>query len=139
MWYDKGYESPHFYPTTDARRTQADPGGIAFVECLRVATLPSPTGFCPWRTRIEDRQAPGLRRPDRSQCDQRLQCTRTRRAQRGFFAPPSTPNHLYDRGGQATESALASQPPRFWSRPWTLDLGTRRQDQFRAGHYPPRN
>lgn len=139
MWYNKGHESTHFYSTTDSRRTQADAGGLAFVGRLRVATLPNPAGFCPRGARFDDRQTPGLRRPDRSQCNQRLQCNRTRRAQRGVFASPSTPHDLLPRSGQAVESTLAPQPPRLWPRPWSVDVGTGGQDQFRAGDYPPHN
>jgi transposase len=40
MWYTTRHENTHFYPTAKRRRTAPDPGGIAFVRCLCVATLP---------------------------------------------------------------------------------------------------
>ena len=32
-----------------------------------------------------------------------------------------------------------ARSPRLWTRPWSVDPGTRCQNQFRAGHYPPHN
>jgi transposase len=48
MWYPRGHENTYFYPTCNPRRTAPGPGGIAFVGCLRLATLPDFAGFCPW-------------------------------------------------------------------------------------------
>ena len=50
MWYTPRYETTYLYPTSNRGRTAPDPGGIAFVRCLCVTSLPDLTGFRAGRT-----------------------------------------------------------------------------------------
>src|SRR5260370_15733087 len=100
MWYTTRYETTYLYPTIHRGRTAPDPGGIAFVRCLCVASLPNLTGFGAERTRPRDRTPAWLRRPDRAQRDPRLQCGGACGLAPKFFSPPSarhalpgTPSH----------------------------------------------
>src|SRR6266699_1654036 len=136
MWYTRRHESSHFYSTIDRGRTAADPGGITFVRCLYVTSLPDSAGLCAPRTGTSYRPPTGLRRPDRAQCDQRLQRHRPGSAPSGFLAPPSAPHHLQRRRVQAVERPVAPQPSRLRLRPGSVDLRVGGQDQFRAGNHP---
>src|SRR6266700_508067 len=136
MWYTQTHESTHFYPRPDGRRTAPNPSGITFVRCLYSAPLPDLASQRPRRAGPRDCEASGLRRPDGSQRDQRLQCLWSGRAARRLFAPPSTAYQLFRGGAPAVERPVASQSPRFWQRAQYLDLGTRRPGQLRAGDHP---
>src|SRR5438876_54699 len=135
MWYTRGYENTHLCSTIYQRRTAANPGGIAFVRCLRVASLPDPVGLCSWATSPRDSVPAGLRRPNCAQRDPWLQCGGACRPAPRFFAPPSAAHHLLGRRSPAFERPAASQPPRFRQGPQHLDLGTGRPGQFRAGDH----
>src|SRR6266536_881641 len=132
MWYKRGHENPHFYPTIHPGRTAPDPGRIALVRCLHLAPLPDLAGFCPWGTRPKDCPPTRLRRPDRSQCDPWFQCWRSERAGRRLLTPPSTADHLLGRSSPATTGNLASSSAGVWQRERPVDLGTGRPGQFRA-------
>src|SRR5258706_1472469 len=132
MWYNRGYENTHFYPTTYRRRTTPDPKRIAFVRCLCLATLPDFAGISPRGTSPDDSPPAWLRRPDGSQCDQGLQCCWIGRAARRLFTPPPPANHVYRRRMPALTGSLASQSARLWQRPRRMDLGVGSPGQFRA-------
>src|SRR6266849_6127311 len=129
MWYTSRHETTHLYSTIHRRRTAAGPGRITFVRCLRVAPLPNLTGFCSWGTSTADRAPTGLRRPDRAQCDQGLQCGRAGRLAGGVFASPSAAHGLHRRRSRAPQGSAGSQH---------LDAGTGRPGQLRARDHLPR-
>src|SRR6266480_5116646 len=132
MWYNRGYEKTHFYPTTDGRRTATHPERIAFFRCLCFATLPYCAGISPRGTSPSDSPLAWLRRPDGSQCDQRLQWCRTLGAARRLFTSPPPAEHVYRRRMPALTGSLASQSARLWPRSRPVDLGVGSPGQFRA-------
>jgi hypothetical protein len=135
MWYARGHENPHFYPSNNRRRTTSDPGGIAFVRCLCLAPRPYPAGLSAPRTSATDRTPTGLRRPGGAQCDPWLQCLRSQRAVPRIFAPPSAAHLVHARRTGAIARPLASQPTRIWQRTWHLDVGTGCPSVLGARHY----
>src|SRR5258708_32684110 len=139
MWYTTRYETTYLYPTSHRRRTRPDPGGIAFVRCLRVAPLPNLTGVGAERTRPRDRTPAWLRRPDRAQRDTRLQCGGACGVARRVFASPSAAHGLHGRRSRAPQRPVASQPTRFWPRAQHLDPGIGRPGQLRARDHLPRD
>src|SRR5437773_137420 len=136
MWYTRGYENTHFYPTPDRRRTATHPERIAFVRCFCITSLPDFDGFCSRGTGPSDCTPAGLRRPDCAQRAPRFQYPRPRRAARRVFAPPSAAHHLLGRRNPAVERVVAPQPARFRQRLQHLDLGTGCPGQLRAGDHP---
>src|SRR5207253_6030519 len=107
MWYTRGYENTHFYPTPDRRRTATHPERIAFVRCFCITSLPDFDGFCSRGTSPSDCTPAGLRRPDCAQRAPRFQYPRPRRAARRVFAPPSTAHHVLGRRNPAVERVVA--------------------------------
>src|SRR5258708_34233765 len=73
MWYNKGHENTHFYPTFHGGRTAPDPGGTAFVQCLCDAPLPDFESIGAWGTSPRDCEPSGLRRPNPTQRYPRVQ------------------------------------------------------------------
>src|SRR5512135_254951 len=135
MWYNKGYEKTHFYPTAYPRRTATHPERIAFVRCFCLAPLPDLAGPFSRRTGPCHIPPAWLRRPEGPQCHQRLQCDRGGRAARRLLTPPPPTNHVYRRRMPAITRALASQSTRLWQRSWRVDLGTGGPGQFRARYH----
>src|ERR1700730_17984831 len=107
MWYNRGHENTHFYPTTDRGRTTAAPQRIAFVRCLCLATLPDFAGIGSRGTSPGDSQTAGLRRPDGAQCDQRLHDDRVGRAARRLVTSPPPAHHLHRRSMPTITGPLA--------------------------------
>src|SRR5438876_4532961 len=138
MWYTTRHENTHFYPTLNRRRTAPDPGGIAFVRCLRDAPLPDLASIGARGTRPGHRSPARLRRPDRAQRDPRVQRLWPGRPARRVFAPPSIAHGLLGRRSRAPQRPAASQPARFWPSSQHLDPGTGRPGQLRARHHLPR-
>jgi transposase len=132
MWYNRGYEKPHLYPTAHRGRTPPDPKRGAFVRCLCLASVPDLAGQFSRRTSPRDSPPAWLRRPNRSQGDPRLQCCWVGRAARRLFTPPSPAKHVLRRRMPAITRSLASQPARLWQRARRVDLGTGSTGQFRA-------
>src|SRR5712692_1939462 len=132
MWYHRGHEKAHFYPTAHRRRTTPDPGGITFVRCLRVATLPDLACKRPRGTSPRDSSPAWLRRPNGSQCDPRLQWRWTGRAARRLFTPPSAADHVLPGRMPAIARPLAPQPARLWPGSRSVDVGVGSPGQFRA-------
>src|SRR5260370_10058237 len=89
MWYTTRYETTYLYPTIHRGRTAPDPGGIAFVRFLCVASLPNLTGFRAARTRPRDRTPAWLRRPDRAQRGPPVQCVGAFGVCRRTVPPPT--------------------------------------------------
>src|SRR6266567_1588561 len=109
MWYTRRHENTHFYSTTNRGRTAPNPGGTAFVRCLCDAPLPDLESIGARGTGPGDCSLPGMRRPNRTQRDPRVQ---------------------HHGSGPA-----ASQSTRLWQRARTVDLGVGSPGQFRAGDH----
>src|SRR5579864_1480229 len=133
MWYTTRHENTHFYPTVDRERTAADPGGTAFVRRLCDAPLSDLARLGARGTSPGDCPPVGLRRPDRAQCDLRIQCHGALGAARRLLAPPSAPHQLLAGRAGAPQRAAASQSARLWQRPRALDPGVGSPGQLRAG------
>src|SRR5947209_6506526 len=110
MWYTRGHENTSLYPTTYPRRTAPDPGGIAFVRCLCVASLPDLTGLCPWGTSPDHSPPAWVRRPDPAQRDPRLQCLWAGCPAGRVVASLLAANDLFRRRSRAPQRPLAPQP-----------------------------
>src|SRR6266704_4191336 len=89
MWYNSKHENTHFYPTFDRGRTAPNPDGTAFVRCLCDASLPDLASIGTRGTSPSDCASTGLRRPNRAQCDPRVQCGGADGAAGRLLAPPS--------------------------------------------------
>src|SRR6266568_6805478 len=135
MWYNTRHENTHFYPIVDQGRTAADPGGTAFVRCLCDAPLSDLASLGARGTSPGDCPPVGLRRPDRAQCDPRIQCHGALGAARRLLAPPSAAYQLLAGRAGAPQRAAASQSARLWQRPRALDPGVGSPGQLRARHH----
>src|SRR5260370_38954613 len=109
MWYNSRDENTHFYPTVDRGRTAADPGGTAFIGCLCDAPLSDLASLGARGTSPGDCPPVGLRRPDRAQCDPRIQCHGSDGAARRLLAPPSAAYQLLAGRAGAPQRAAALQ------------------------------
>src|SRR5713101_1256594 len=94
MWYNTRYENTHLYPPFDPGRTAPNPGGTAFVRCLCDAPLPDFESIGARGTSPGNCEPSGLRRPDRAQCDPRVQRYGSDSAARRLLASPSAPYQL---------------------------------------------
>src|SRR6266702_3659761 len=119
MWYNTRYENTHFYPTFHPGRTAPNPSGTAFVRCLCDASLPDLESIGARGTSPGDCSAAGLRRPNRAQCDPRVQCHGTLGAARRVLAPPSTAHQLLRGRTGAPQRPPASQSALFAKVAWT--------------------
>jgi hypothetical protein len=128
----KGYESTHLHSTTHQRRTEAAPGRIAFVIGFCAASLPDPAGLSAPRTRQSHCQAAWVRRPDRAQCDQRLQPEGPGCAQKGLLSPLSASHHHCRRSVATPARPFTPQPARIWPRSQSLEFASGGKDLFRA-------
>src|SRR6266566_5324295 len=135
MWYTRRHENTHFYPTVDRGRAAPNPGGTAFVRCLCDASLPDLASLGARGTSPGDCAPVGLRRPDRAQCDPRVQYHGTLGAARRLLAPPSAPQQLLGGRAGAPQRPVAPQSPRLWQRARAVDFGVGSPGQFRAGHH----
>src|SRR6266700_3735548 len=135
MWYTSRHENTHFYPTVDRGRAAPNPGGTAFVRCLCDASLPDLASLGARGTSPGDCAPVGLRRPDRAQCDPRVQYHGTLGAARRLLAPPSAPQQLLGGRAGAPQRPVAPQSPRLWQRARAVDFGVGSPGQFRAGHH----
>src|SRR5260370_7596043 len=116
MWYNTRHENTHFCPTFNRGRTAPSPGRTAFVRCLCDAPLPDLESIGTRRTSPSDCAPTGLRRPNCTQCDPRVQHGGAARASRKVPAPPSPPHHLLP--GRVLPPA---QPPPSQSPPPPLN------------------
>src|SRR5260370_25473453 len=114
MWYTRRYEKTHFYPTFDRGRTAPNPGGTAFIRCLCDAPLPDLESLGARGTGPGDCAPTGLRRPDRAQCDPRVQCDGADGAARRLLAPPSAAYQLLGGRVDTPQRPVASQSARLW-------------------------
>src|SRR2546423_1647034 len=135
MWYTTKYETTYLYPTINRGRTAPDPGGIAFVRCLCLASLPDFDFIRSRATRPHYRWPAWLRRPDRAQRDPRLQCFWTGRLAARVVAPASLTNGLHPRRSRTPQRPAASQSARVRPRARDLDPATGRPGQLRAGDH----
>src|SRR5205085_9833870 len=138
MWYPRRYETTYLYPTLNPGRTAPGAGRIAFVRGLRVAALPDLDVIGSWRTSPQHCPPTGLRRPDRTQRDPRLQYFWTGHPARRLFTSPSAAHGLHTRGSRTVERVAAPQSARVWPGSQHLDPGTGCQDQLRARDHFPR-
>ncbi len=136
MWYNRGHENTHFYPTIYRGRTAPDPGRIAFVRCFCLATLPDLDWLLPVGNEFQIL-------PCKLGCDDQT----VRNVIHGFNAAglscleegSSRPHRLRttfsEEGPSCQQRPAASQSRRVWQRAQHLDLGIGRPGQFRAGNY----
>src|SRR5579884_3922088 len=134
MWYNTGYENPHFYPSIKRRRTAPNSGGTAFVGCLRLAPLPNLTGIVAKATSPRDCPPAGLRRPDGAQRDPWLQYFGAGCLAARLLTPPSAAHQLHGRESRAAQRSLASQPTRLWLPAQHLDLAVSGSRQLPDRH-----
>ncbi|SRR6266536_918526 len=135
MWYTTRHENTHFYPTNHPGRTAADPGRTAFVRCLCDAPLPDLASIGAGGTSPGERLPVGLRRPDGTQCDPRVQRHGSDGAARRLLAPSSAPHQLLGGWAGTPERSAASQSARLWQRARCVDLGVGGPGQLRARHH----
>jgi hypothetical protein len=134
MWYNIRHENTHFYPTFDRGRTAPGPGRTAFVRCLCDAPLPDLASIGARGTSPGDRSPAGMRRPDRAQCDPRVQRHGPDGAARRLLASPSAPHQLLGRGAGAPQRRGSHRSPRDFGKErglWTLELAA--QVSFEQG------
>src|SRR6266566_2884929 len=135
MGKTKSNKKTHFYSTTNRGRTAPNPGGTAFVRCLCDAPLPDLESIGARGTGPGDCSLPGMRRPNRTQRDPRVQHHGSGRAARRLLAPSSAPHQLLGGRAGAPQRPAASQSTRLWQRARTVDLGVGSPGQFRAGDH----
>src|SRR3989449_726364 len=109
MWYHTRHEKTYLYPSSHRRRTAPDPSRTAFVRCLCVAPLPDFEGIGTRGASPRYRWPTGMRRPDGSQCDPRLQCPWAGGAARGAFLQHRQPMGIEAVDHIANRLVVASQ------------------------------
>jgi len=135
----KWYESTHLHSTTHHRRAGADPGEFAFVVGFCLTTLPDSPSLSTRRTCHCHCPFAWLRRPDRAQCDQRLQRSGLGRAQTRFDSPPPAADPAPRRQAACVESSVASQSPRLRLPDQSVDGASGYQDRLPARTLCPVN
>ncbi len=135
MCYNSNHENTHFYSTFDRGRTAPNPGGTAFVRCLCDAPLPDLESIGARGTSPGDCVPAGLRRPNRAQCDPRVQHDRALGAARRLLAPPSAAHQLLGGGAGAPQRPAASQSTQLWQRARKVDPGLGSPGQLRTRHH----
>ena len=134
MWYNTRHENTHFCPTFNRGRTAPSPGRTAFVRCLCDAPLPDLESIGTRGTSPSDCAPTGLRRPNRAQCDPRVQRGGALGAARRILAPPSAAHQLLGGGAGAPERRGSHRSPRDFGQErgrWTLELAA--QVSFEQG------
>src|SRR5258708_9455201 len=99
------------------------------------APVPDLESIGAWGTSPGNCSPAGLRRPDRAQCDPRVQRYGSDGAARRLLASPSAPYQLLGGRVAAPQRPPASQSTRLWERARAVDLGVGGPSQFRAGHH----